>query len=354
MGEGISRRDFIKAGAIAGAVVMGAKAVGGFQAFAKEGPKLMEAEKVAITVLTDNYYDCLRPHQKIARRYMILPGTSLHAEHGLSYFIQVTTEGKVHSFMFDYGLDPRGVSNNIKVLGLDLKQIEAMGLSHGHFDHFGSLLGFLKEHQSEIKKGIPFYVGEEAFSQRFVNLPEGPFLPRKGMLDLGQLKKEELEALQIVKVVEVKEPTPIVPGAYLTGNIERVTEYEKGSPLLVIKRGDKVEQDMFPGEQSLVFSVKGKGLVVLSSCAHAGIVNTVRHAQKITGIEKVFAVIGGFHLSGAKPEVIQRTVADIKAINPEFVVPMHCTGFEAVAAFQREMPEKFIMNTVGTTYLIEA
>ena len=104
----------------------------------------------------------------------------------------------------------------------------------------------------------------------------------------------------------------------------------------------------------MVLNAKGKGLVVLSGCAHAGIVNTVRHAQKITGVEKVHTVIGGFHLSGAKPELIQRTIADIKAIAPDYIVPTHCTGYEAITAFSREMPDQFIINTVGTRYIITA
>jgi 7,8-dihydropterin-6-yl-methyl-4-(beta-D-ribofuranosyl)aminobenzene 5'-phosphate synthase len=197
------------------------------------------------------------------------------------------------------------------------------------------------------------YVGEEAFSQRFANLPAETF-DVSGMIDLKQLRRDEIESLGVAKIVEIKDPTLIVPGAYLTGNIERVTEYEKGSPMLLIKRGEKMERDFFTGEQSLLFNVKGKGLVVISSCAHAGIVNTVKHAQKIAGVEKVHAVIGGFHLSGAKPEVIQRTIADIKAIAPEYIVPMHCTGFEAITAFQREMPDQFIINTAGTKYIFTA
>ena len=111
-------------------------------------------------------------------------------------------------------------------------------------------------------------------------------------------------------------------------------------------------QETFIGEQAVILNAKGKGLVVLSGCAHRGIVNTVKQAQKMTGIEKVYAVMGGFHLTNAKPEVIQKTVADIKAINPEYIVPTHCTGFEAISAFAREMPDKFILNTVGTKYTI--
>ena len=99
-------------------------------------------------------------------------------------------------------------------------------------------------------------------------------------------------------------------------------------------------------------NAKGKGLVVLSGCAHRGIVNTVKHAQRMTGTDKVHAIIGGFHLTGAKPEIIQKTIADIKAIKPDYIVPTHCTGFEAISEFAREMPDQFILNTAGTRYII--
>ena len=123
------------------------------------------------------------------------------------------------------------------------------------------------------------------------------------------------------------------------------TTYEKVPPSLLVKRGDAIVVDSFPGEQAMAFNVKGKGLVVLSSCAHAGIINTVKHVQNMTGIEKVYAVVGGFHLVNAPQTVIDSTVADMKIINPDFIVPAHCTGFEATIAFAKEMPGKFILNT---------
>jgi 7,8-dihydropterin-6-yl-methyl-4-(beta-D-ribofuranosyl)aminobenzene 5'-phosphate synthase len=354
----INRREFLKTSAAAAAVVMAGNALKGGKAMASGSANIPEVEKLKVTVITDNYYDCLRwnlnpPDFSFVKRYMILPGTSLHSEHGLAYHIETVLNGKTHAFMFDYGLDYHGVSKNMELLDIDLRKLEALGLSHGHFDHYENLNSILRHNRTKLKKGIPLYVGEEAFAHRFVNLPAGRYDP-SGLNDLGQLKRQEIEALDLVRVVEVKEPTPIVPGAYLTGNIDRATEYEKGSPILFVKRGDKMELDIFPGEQSLVFNVKGKGLVVISSCAHAGIVNTVRHAQKIVGVEKVHAVIGGFHLIGAPMPKIQSTVADIKAMNPDYIVPMHCSGWEAVATFAKEMPQQFIINTAGTRYIFSA
>jgi 7,8-dihydropterin-6-yl-methyl-4-(beta-D-ribofuranosyl)aminobenzene 5'-phosphate synthase len=258
--------------------------------------------------------------------------------------METVVDGKTSACMFDYGLDSPGVMNNIGLLGLDLGKANAFSLSHGHFDHFLGAVSVLKQSQSRIAAGTPFYVGEEAFARRYSLRPG-----TTEAADLGQLKKEDIETLGL-KVVEVKKSVQIIPGAYVTGNIERVTTYEKVPPSLLIKRGEKPEPDDFRGEQAVFFNVKGKGLVVLSGCAHAGIVNTVKHAQKTTGIDKIHAVMGGFHLANAKPEIIQNTVADIKAMKPDYIVPTHCTGFEAIVAFGKEMPNEFILNTAGTRY----
>jgi 7,8-dihydropterin-6-yl-methyl-4-(beta-D-ribofuranosyl)aminobenzene 5'-phosphate synthase len=314
-------------------------------------------DSLTITVITDNYYDKLRPDQKIARRAKIAHGTSMHSEHGLSYHIEASASGRTHAFMFDYGVEGEGIVKNMKLLEIDPGRLEAFALSHGHYDHWGSLIHILKGHKVQIKQGIPLYVGEEAFARRFSRPPAKADQPgdvEKDAEDLGQLAREEIERLGVVEIVEITSPTEVVPGAFLTGNIERVTAYEKGFARLLIKRGNTLEPDSFQGEQALVFNVKEKGLVVVSSCAHAGIINTIRHAQKIMGVERVHAVLGGFHLTGAEPALIAQTVADMKRIHPDYIVPMHCTGFEAITAFAGEMPEQFILNTAGTRYVFGA
>ncbi len=350
----MNRREFLKTSAATGAVLMAGDVLKGGATVAYGSVKIPEVEKLVITVITDNYYDTLRWHEKIARRSAsVVPGVTIHSEHGLTYYIESVMNGKTNTLMFDFGWDFNGVTRNIELLNLDLGRLDALVLSHGHLDHFGNLIQILKYNRAKIHKGIPLYVGEEAYARRYVNLPVDRYDPG-GFHDLGQLNKDEIDSLGIVKMIEVKDPTPVVPGAYLTGNIERVTEYEKGSPILFIKRGDKRELDLFMGEQSLVFNVKGKGLVVASACAHSGIVNTVKHAQKMTGIDKVHAVIGGFHLIGAPMPKIQKTIADIKAINPDYIIPGHCAGWEAITGFEREMPKQFVLNMAGTRYVITA
>jgi len=309
----------------------------------------LEIERLAVTVITDNYYNALRPDPPNGKRYRSFPGASIHAEHGFSCHLETRVNGKSHFFMFDYGLDCRGIINNMELLGIDPSKVDAFGLSHGHFDHWSGLTGVLKNSNQKIPRNTPLYLGEDTFAHRYSIRPGS-----QDLIDLSELKKEEIESTGMVRVVEVAEPTEVMPGCYLTGKIEHVTEYEQGSTALLIEKGDKLEQDLFPGEQAVVCNIKGKGLVILSGCAHAGIVNTVKHAQKITGIEKVHAVIGGFHLINAVPETISRTVEDMRSIMPDYIVPTHCTGFEAIILFASRMPKEFILNTAGTQYVFTA
>lgn len=347
MDDGMGRREFLKFSVATGAILAAGETMKG-GAMAAGKPMIAEVDKLTIWVLTDNFYDALRPDIKITKRYRVVPGKSIHAEHGLSYYVETVSDGKTTACMFDYGLDPVGVMNNIALLGLDLGKTNAFSLSHGHFDHWMGAVSIIKQAQSRLAGGTPFYVGEEAFAHRYSLRPGS-----SEAMDLGQLQKQDIEALGL-KVVEIQEPTQIIPGAYSTGKIDRITTYEKPPPSLLIKRGEKPEPDDFRGEQALFFKVKGKGLVVLSGCAHAGIVNTVKHAQKIAGTDKLHAVLGGFHLINAKAEVIQNTVADIKAMKPDYVVPTHCTGFEAMVSFAKEMPSEFNLNTAGTQYTFGA
>jgi len=343
MDRGINRREFLQY-SVATGVLFAAGEMTTESVLAQGKTVIPEVDKLTIWVLADNYYDTNIAEGRNTKRYRVVPGKSIHAEHGLSFYAETVVDGRTSTCMFDYGLDAAGVMNNIALLGIDIGKASAFSLSHGHYDHFMGAVNILKQNQSRIQAGTPFYVGEEAFARRY-SLRPGTTEPA----DLGQLQRSDLEALGL-KVIEVKSSTQIIPGAFFTGNFERLTSYEKGSPTTLIKRGEKPEQDDFRGEQALFFNVKGKGLVVISGCAHTGIVNAVRQAQKVSGTEKVHAIMGGFHLINAKPERIQSTVADIKAMKPDHIVPAHCTGFEAIVAFSKEMPDAFTLNTAGTRY----
>jgi 7,8-dihydropterin-6-yl-methyl-4-(beta-D-ribofuranosyl)aminobenzene 5'-phosphate synthase len=303
-----------------------------------------EADAVRIWILADNYYDALRTDNEVVKRYRSSPGKSIHAEHGLSYYVETAVDGETSSCMFDFGMDPCGAVNNARLLGIDTSKTEALILSHGHFDHWGGVEEILRQNMGRMKPSCKFYVGEEAFLPRYSRRPGS-----QEAAGIGKLNQEKIEAYGI-DIEEIKSPIQIIPGAYCTGPITRVTEYESIPPSLLVERNYSIETDDFRGELALFFLLKNKGLIVLSGCAHRGIVNTIRQAQRISGVEKIHAIIGGFHLIHAKPEIVRNTIADIIAMRPQYVAPAHCTGFEAVVAFSQYMPSEFILNTAGTQY----
>jgi 7,8-dihydropterin-6-yl-methyl-4-(beta-D-ribofuranosyl)aminobenzene 5'-phosphate synthase len=348
MENGMTRREFLSATAATGTVLLAGDFW--FGAIQAQGlVRIPEAERIVITVITDNLVDATRPNYKIAKRLERITSpfdNAPHGEHGLAYQVETVVNGKSHFCLFDFAADSQGVMKNMGLLKIDCTKVEALAISHDHWDHQAAFVDIMRAKKDEFRKGIPLYVGEQFFTGTFQSRPDG------NVVSMLALKREDVEGLGFVRIVETKGPAPIMPGVYLTGTVEQVTDYEKIPPRFVAKRGNEYVQETFSGEQALILNAKGKGLVVLTACAHRGIVNTVKHARKMTGIEKVYLVMGGFHLTSAKPEVIQKTVADMKAINPEYIVPTHCTGFEAVTAFSREMPDQFILKTAGTRYII--
>ena len=313
-------------------------------------------EEVRVLSLIDNYFDGLLPSGGRVFRRRGLTGPAgpvkpmpppLTAEHGLSLYIEVKENGTVHSLLLDFGGSPDGVVRNIPPLRLDLSKLEAMVLSHGHFDHFSGMENLVRSFIPPEKLPLPLYVGREAFARRYLANPNGV------TVDLGALSREKVTTLGL-EVREISKPTAILPGVLLTGEVPRVIPYEQGSPLMEIEREGAREKDQFPGELSLIFHLAGRGLVVVSACAHAGIVNTVRWAGELTGVERVHAVLGGFHLSGAPEEKVNKTVEALQEFNPDLIVPMHCTGFAATKLLSERMAPSFALYAVGTEYRLDS
>ncbi len=310
--------------------------------------QITHIDKLRVTVIVDNYYFTIQNDSPIAERLVSSRGIPIHTEHGLSYLVETTLNGEINSFLFDFGLNPETVLKNMAVLNIKLGKVQAFGLSHGHLDHWGGLVHTLQTYQRANGNNTVLYVGEEAFAPRFSGYPwDTPHY-------LGQLDIEQLTPMQNLTVKEIKVPTEVMPGGYFTGHIDRVTEYEKARPTLLVTRNKHLETDDFKGEQAMIFSIKSKGLIILSGCAHAGIVNTVKHAQRTTGIPIVHAVMGGFHLFDSTTEDVKKTVEDIKSINPQYVIPMHCTGYDAMVQFYREIPEQFVLSTAGSRFTFVA
>lgn len=304
-----------------------------------------ELDRLEITSLVDNFIDLTSMdssamvQRALPIKDMKIKGNIL-AEHGFSALVRTEVEGEVHLLLFDFGYSETALPYNLERLGVDLEGLEAAVLSHGHRDHTGAFYPVMGR---ITRKPLPVYLHPDVFlRQRYLKFGEVKiFFP--------ELDREEMEKAG-AEVRETPEPALLAGETVLfLGEIARTTDFEKGMPNAFYLEGDEERWDPVRDDTSLAFLVKGKGLVVLSGCAHSGIVNTVRHAQRHTGVDKVHAVMGGFHLSGpAFAKVIPETIAELGRIDPDYVIPAHCTGYRATVEMDKAFPGKFILNMSGT------
>jgi 7,8-dihydropterin-6-yl-methyl-4-(beta-D-ribofuranosyl)aminobenzene 5'-phosphate synthase len=307
--------------------------------------KIREVDRVEITTIQDNYVDMVsRDNTAVVARAIPLIGNeiknSILAEHGFSALVAATAGDKTRTILFDFGFSANGAAFNADALHLDLTKVEACALSHGHSDHTGGMGQMAKK----IGKSVPLVVHPEAFrNPRYIKLG-GDF-----RVFFPPLTHEQVTGVGLT-VAETKEPRPIADDAILfLGEIPRTTDFEKGMPGVYYEKDGVEHEDDLIDDSAVVMHVKDKGLVVLSGCAHAGIVNTVAYAQKVTGVDTVYAVMGGFHLTGADmAPAVAPTTERLMGFNPTYVVPTHCTGRKAVIQMERAMPDKFILNMSGT------
>ena len=308
--------------------------------------KLNAVDKVEILTLQDNYIEMTAMDNSvvIVRAMPLKDGeirASILAEHGFSALVKTTTSGVTHTLLFDFGFSENGAAQNAATLGVDMTEVEAVALSHGHSDHTG---GMEKLTALIGKSDIPFVVHPSAFkSPRYIKLGE------EFKLNFPKLTRDMVKQAGL-SVIETEKPYPMLDNTILfLGEIPHATDFEKGWPLPHCQKDGKEVLDAIEDDTSIVMNLKDKGLVIVSGCAHAGIVNTVRHAMAVTGIDKVHAVMGGFHLSGPFFEsIIDRTTEELKKIHPAFIIPTHCTGRKAIMAMEKQMPEQFILNMAGT------
>jgi len=310
---------------------------------------LPKVDEVKITLVMDNSIDVLMAGSDVVKRFPLAPNQFERlqpiAQHGFSTLIRVRKNEKSGIVLFDTGVTPDGILHNMDVLEINPREIQAIVLSHGHADHALGLPGLIDRLG---KRNVPLVLHPDAYLERKVVLPSGVEInlppPRK-----SDLRHENIE------VIEEAGPSMLADGMVLiSGEVARTTDFEKGFPIHYAHHHGKWEPDPWiMDDQCVILNVRDEGLVIVTGCGHAGIINIVRNAQALTGIAKVYAIIGGFHLTGGLFEAfIPATIAALQQINPRYVMPGHCTGWSATHQVARAMPEAFIPNSVCTTLVL--
>lgn len=298
--------------------------------------------KATVTIILDNYYSGLMPSTSNVER----PGPGkqkkpLMAGHGFSILVEAEGEYGTKRILFDAGHSGLFLLNNLEALSIDPGSIDTFVLSHGHFDHFMGIYDLL----AKRKTALPVVLHKEAFTTRALKRPDG------SLMELPKLDKEKLKELGAI-IEEIEHPFVLDEYFVVSGEIERKIPFEKpwqAARKLLPDGSDVV--DYFIDEISIGVVVKDKGLVVISGCAHAGIINTVEHMENITG-EKCYLVIGGFHLETADKERVMKTAVTLKNKGINFVVPCHCTGFYQTIELFNTLKDSFIASCVGTRITI--
>ncbi len=329
---------------------------------------LQEIDRVSFTILMDNSTDLLLTNTTHAIRPPLTKNEKFLlplpiAEHGFSTLVTLAipseekSEKNIRSFLFDCGPSENGVIHNAEIFGMDFDQLDGIILSHGHFDHFVGLANILRKISSSRQKStsIDLFVHPDAFLKRWEIYQDGkkvkmPFLDEELLRKLGALIHKNTGITLL--------PSDVSPSLLVTGEIPRKTSFEKGFPFQYIEARSASKMSLVPDplvrdDQAIVVNVKNKGLVILSGCGHAGIMNTIDYAKKACGIDKVHAVLGGFHLpadGGIYEEAILPTMEGLLKTDPDYIVPCHCTGWKATNRIIQTMPEKFLQSSVGTVF----
>ena len=322
---------------------------------------LEPVDEIVITTLVDNVFDGLLESDERAIRAPLSAGLAeapqfetgltavgLMAEHGFSALVSVRRGPTTTTLLFDTGLSPDAMVTNAGRLGADLSAVQAVVLSHGHFDHAGGLAGLAGRQGT---RSLPMVVHPKIWTRRRLAVPG------REPLELPTLSKRALEG-EGFAVIERREPSLLVDGCVLiTGEVDRTTEFERGMPPAHQEwTGSTWQHDpLVIDDQALVAHVRGRGLVVLTGCGHAGAINIVRHAQRLTAVPALHALVGGLHLSGLAFEpIIGRTVDALTQMTPGLVVPGHCTGWRAQHALAAALPAAWVAGSSGSSFRLAA
>jgi 7,8-dihydropterin-6-yl-methyl-4-(beta-D-ribofuranosyl)aminobenzene 5'-phosphate synthase len=323
-------------------------------------------DSLTVRVVVDSAYERFLPpaeHPLCAiehlRRVSGRQMTTFACEWGLSLHLESRSGGETAQYLLDFGYTPEILGRNFDLLDIRPDRINGLILSHGHRDHYGGMAGFVTQYRSRMRDDVGLYVGgEDVFLEKWVKEGGGDEAP----VSWGALDRTLLMAQKVAPVC-CHEPHAL-DGAFTSGYIERDSfETVSGGTLIAdpedeyvedhftgAERRGKLVKDMHPGEHATCYIVRGRGLVVISSCGHAGIVNSVRTAMKVANTEKLHAVIGGFHLGPAPLDYVDHTIDALEELAPDVVVPMHCTGANFIERMRQRMPDALVTSNVGSRF----
>jgi 7,8-dihydropterin-6-yl-methyl-4-(beta-D-ribofuranosyl)aminobenzene 5'-phosphate synthase len=371
------RRHFLQASAALG----GALVSSGLGRAARAAPVNIDVpvvDRVVVQEITDNQQNIfLRPLERpgLTVQRTGFPGAAqgktLESEWGLALHVESTRGGERRRYLLDFGFTPDVYTNNLDLMKIDPAAVDALILSHGHLDHYGGLVGFLKARRAQMRKDLRLYTGgEDDFCYRFNRNPDGSFS------DFGVLDRRKLRALNVEPVLS-EDPIVIEGHAFTTGVVPRTSiehvlpntwvevgikeglgcdannyqrDYAQYHHFAADELAGKPEPDQHWGEHATCFRLGDRGLVVITSCGHAGIINTLKRAQEVSGVEKIYALVGGFHLAPAPDDYLRQVVAELKKFDLEHVMPMHCSGQNFIDLASKEMPDKLVLCGTGSSF----
>jgi 7,8-dihydropterin-6-yl-methyl-4-(beta-D-ribofuranosyl)aminobenzene 5'-phosphate synthase len=322
-------------------------------------------DRLSIRVVVDSAYDLFAPkreHSHVAiEHFSRTPGrqmSTLACEWGLSLHLASEKGGARAEHMLDFGYTPEIINRNFHLLDIDPTKIDGLILSHAHRDHYGGMSGFVEQYRHHMPSELALYVGgEEAFREKWVGKPEAPI--SWGTVDRVMLRAHQVSATCCSKPHDVglAFTTGFIPRESfetVTGGSMVLADEAPYSHFTDAELAGKLVKDLHPDEHATCYIIQGKGLVVITSCGHVGLINTLKAAMAVSNVTKLHAVIGGFHLGPAPIDYIEHTIDELVELNPDVVLPMHCSGTNFIEAMRRRMPEKLATSNVGSRFTFAA
>jgi 7,8-dihydropterin-6-yl-methyl-4-(beta-D-ribofuranosyl)aminobenzene 5'-phosphate synthase len=322
--------------------------------------KAPHVASLSVRVVVDSFFDQFMPkatHPHVAIEHVSrIPGremTTLAGEWGLSLHLESKSRGASGQYLLDFGYTPEILLRNFDLLGIAPEKLDGLILSHAHRDHYGGMVGFVEEHRRRMRDDLKLFTGGDLVFREKWRGSRGEEPVSWGALDAAALTAARVETVCC-------DTARALEGPFTSGQIARAS-FERVLPNTLVEptpadhysaeeRRGRLVPDRHPDEHATCYVVEGRGLVVISSCGHCGLINTIRTAMAVCGVDKLHAVIGGFHLGVAPPDYVEHTIAELKALRPDVVLPMHCSGRAFVAQMAREMPEQLVLSNTGSRF----